>query len=71
MWTIRYDNEADYDTMMAQAEAEGYKYYFWACEEYSCYKGRYNGGSLVFYDDINSIDDKWVRMDAEANGEPI
>ncbi len=71
MWTIRYDNEADYQTMIAQAKAEGYRFVFWASDDCAGFKGGYNGGSLVFYDSIESIDDKYVRMDAEAHGEPL
>ncbi len=71
MWTTVYDNTADWKTLHDRAVSEGYRFYFWASDDCYGFKGMYNGGTFVFYTDIEAIDDPWVKKDALAYGKEL
>lgn len=68
MWTKRYDNEDSWVSMRERALSEGFTHYFWASDDCLGTRGVYNGGTLVFFDDVATIDNPDIREDAKQYG---
>ena len=70
MWTTRYDNEDTWESMRAQALAEGYTHWYWASDDCYGFRGAYNGGTCVFYTNPDGLSEG-LREDALEYGKPL
>ena len=71
MFEAVYDNTIDWRELFFEEMKKGYTMVYWASDGCYGFKGVYNGGTFVFYNSPDDIDDEFMRQDAEANGERI
>ena len=63
MVIMRYDNEDTFKNLKAEALKNGCKHYFWASDDCYGFQGLYNGGTYIFFTDVNELEG-YMKADA-------